>query len=161
MRTPGSPKELERQRLRAIELLKAGRRPSEVADILGVSRASVSTWKKIYERDGPEGLKAKPHPGPAPKLNNKQCQKLAKLLLRGPKAQGYRTELWTLPRVAEVIRKHFGVRYDPSGVWHLLRRMGWSCQKPESRARERDEKAIARWRVKDWPRIQKRAKKRT
>ena len=160
MRTPGKPKELERQRFRAIELLRAGRRASEVADILGVSRASVSTWKKNYERDGPKGLKAKPHPGPAPKLADKQCAQLARLLLKGPRAHGYCTELWTLPRVAKVIRKHFGVRYDQSGVWHVLRRMGWSCQKPERRARERDEKAIARWRSRDWPRIKKRPKKR-
>jgi transposase len=127
---------------------------------LGVSRTAVSLWNQIYQRDGPKGLKARPHPGPAPKLTAKQCGKLAQLLLKGPLAHGYRTDLWTLPRVAEVIRKHFGVRYDQSGVWHLLRRMGWSCQKPERRARERDEKAIAQWREKDWPRIKKRRPKR-
>jgi transposase len=161
MRTPGSPKELERQRFRAIDLLKAGRRQCEVADMLGVSRTSVSAWKQTYDRDGPEGLKAKPHPGAVPKLNAKQRDKLATLLRKGPKAHGYRTELWTLARVAEVIRKHFRVCYDPSGVWHLLHRMGWSCQKPERRARERDEKAIVQWQQKDWPRIKKRRTKRT
>jgi transposase len=65
-----------------------------------------------------------------------------------------------LARVVEVIRKHFGVTYDPSGVWHVLRRMGWTCQKPERRARERDEQAIAAWRKEDWPRIKKRPPKR-
>jgi len=90
----------------------------------------------------------------------KERQNLVRLLKQGPGKHGYRTELWTLPRVAELIRKHFGVRYDQSGVWHVLRRMEWSCQKPERRARERDEKAVARWRSKDWPRIKKRAKKR-
>jgi transposase len=60
--------------------------------------------------------------------------------------------------VAEVIEKHFGRRYDPSGVWRLLRRMGWSSQKPERQARERDEATIERWRKKDWPRIKKSAK---
>lgn len=160
MRTPGKPKELERRRFRGIELLQAGHRPCDVAERLGVSRGAVSQWKKVLQRDGPDGLKAKVHPGPPPKLTTKQCQKLARLLSKGPRGHGYRTELWTLQRVAEVIRKHFGVRYDPSGVWHLLRRMGWSCQKPERRARERDEQAILRWRQKDWPRIKKRAKKR-
>jgi len=80
-------------------------------------------------------------------------------LLRGAHAHGYPTELWTLKRVAELIRKRFGVQYDPSGVWHVLRNMGWSCQKPERRARERDDEAIARWRKKDWPRIKKSPKK--
>jgi transposase len=156
MRTCGSPEELERQRFRAIELLAAGHRPCDVADMLGVSRPSVSIWKKAYERDGPEGLKAKPHPGPTPKLNAKEHDKLAKLLLKGARAHGYLTELWTLDRIAEVIEKRFGVVYDSSSVWHVLERMGWSCQKPERRARERDEKTIARWRQKDWPRIKKR-----
>ncbi len=59
-----------------------------------------------------------------------------------------------------MIRKHFAVTYDPSGVWHLLQRLGWSCQKPERRARERDEQAIATWYKKDLPRIKKRPPKR-
>ena len=109
MRTCGSPTELERQRFRAIELLTAGHRQCDVAEALGVSQASISIWKKNYERDGPEGLKAKPHPGPVPKLNAKQQDKLAKLLLKGARAHGYPTELWTLPRVAAVIEENFGV----------------------------------------------------
>jgi transposase len=77
------------------------------------------------------------------------------VLLKGPLAHGYINDLWTLKRIAEVIEKQFGVRYDPSGVWHVLRGIGWSCQRPEGRARERDEEAIARWRQRDWPRIKK------
>lgn len=124
--------------------------------MLSVSPAAVSQWKKIYQRAGPEGLKAKPHPGAKPKLTTRQRQKLGRLLLQGPLAHGYTTDLWTLKRIAEVIEEHFGVRYDPSGVWHVLNGIGWSCQKPERRARERDDAAIARWRPQDWPRIKKR-----
>jgi transposase len=82
------------------------------------------------------------------------------MLLQGPRRHGYRTELWTLARVADLIAAKFGVRYHPSAVWHILRAMGWSCQKPERRARERDELAIQRWRQDDWPRIKKRPKNR-
>ena len=160
MRPKGRPEELERRRHRAMALLEKGHRPSEVARRLGVTSGAVSQWKKVYQRDGPKGLNAKRHPGPQPKLTAKRREKLAGLLKKGPGKHGYPTELWTLKRVAEVIRKQFGVRYDPSGVWHVLRGMGWSSQKPERRARERDEKAIARWRAKDWPRIKKSAKKR-
>ena len=109
----------------------------------------------MSQRAGREGLKAKPHPGPRPKLTDRQRQTLESLLLQGPLAHGYATDLWTLKRIAEVIERHFGVRYDPSGVWHVLRGIGWSCQRPEGRARERDEEAIARWRSHDWPRIKK------
>jgi len=160
MRTHGTPQELQRQRFRAIELLRDGRRPIQVARMLGVSPGSISKWKMLYDRHGLQALKAKPHPGPTPKLTGRQCDKLSGLLLQGPQKHGYANALWTLPRVAEVIRRHFGVKYDQSGVWHVLHRMGWSCQKPERRARERNEQAIAAWRKNDWPRIKKSPKKR-
>jgi transposase len=160
MRPTGTAEELERRRRRAVALLDKGHGVREVARMVAASPAAVTRWRQAYEKRGEAGLCAKPHPGRTPKLSLKQRRKLARLLKQGPRKHGYRTELWTLKRVAEVIRKHFGVRYDPSGVWHVLRGMDWSCQKPERRARERDEKAIERWRTKEWPRIKKSAKKR-
>lgn len=77
------------------------------------------------------------------KLSDKQLLKLQKLLLKGPKANGYRTKLWTLRRITQLIKKYFGQLYQLSGVWYVLSRMGWICQKPEKRARERAEQAIA------------------
>ena len=136
-------------------LLDAGHRPGQVAKKLGVSPAAVSQWKKLYQQGGPKGLKAIPHPGPKPQLTPSQRQKLERLLLKGPLAQGYPTDLWTLRRIAEVIKKHFAVSYDPSGVWHVLKALGWSCQKPERRAREADEHAMAGWRQETWRRIKK------
>ena len=160
MRPTGTAEELERRRRRAVALLDQGCGVREAARMVGSSPAAVTRWRQAYEKRGEAGLCAKPHPGRTPKLSLKQRAKLVRLLKRGPRKHGYGTELWTLKRVAEVIRKHFGVRYDPSGVWHVLRQMDWSCQKPEPRARERDEKAVERWRTKDWPHIKKRAKKR-
>jgi transposase len=161
MRSKGSPKELEQRRLRAMALLDQGWSQADVARHLGVTQGAVSQWKKRYQRDGPEALKAIPHPGPQPKLTAKQREQLGRLLLKGARAHGYRTELWTLKRVTAVIRQRFDVQYDPSGVWHVLRNMAWSCQKPERRARERNEESIAQWRKEDWPRIKKRPKKRS
>jgi len=137
-------------------LLDQGRSQAQVARKLGVTPAAVSQWIKARRQHGDPALKAKPHTGRTPKLTDRQITQLTKLLLRGPGKHGYATELWTLRRVAQVIAKHFAVIYDPSGVWHVLRRMGWSAQKPERPARERDEDAITRWRKKDWPRIKKR-----
>lgn len=160
MRPKGSAEELEWRRRRAMALLEEGQTQAEVARTLETSAASVSRWKQACEQEGQTALSAKPHPGRQPKLAAKQLDRLGKLLLQGPGRHGYSTDLWTLWRVAEVILIRFGVSYDPSGVWHVLRRMGWSCQKPERQARERDEKAIATWRREDWPRIKKRPKKR-
>jgi len=139
-----------------MELIQAGQKPVEVARQVGVTRGAVAQWQKAFRRRGEAGIAAKKHPGPAPKLTATQCRRLMRRLLKGARAAGWATELWTLQRVAELIRREFGVTYDPSSVWHLLSRAGWSCQKPQQRARERDENAIARWRTRDWPRIKKR-----
>ena len=155
MRPYGTPQQLEKRRRRAVALLSEGHGPTAVARMVGVAHGSVVRWRQACETAGDEALAAKPHNGPRPKLSNKQCLRLQRLLLDGPTRHGYANELWTLKRVAHLIRRKFGVKYDPSGVWHLLRRMGWTCQKPERRARERDEEAIARWRRVDWPRIKK------
>jgi transposase len=158
MATILSRKEAEQRRLRAMTLLEQQFSQAEVASQLGVTQAAVSQWVRAYRRDGPEALKAKIHPGPKPKLDFRQLKRLERLLLEGPTRHGFATDLWTLPRIVELIRRTFGVHYDPSGVWHVLVRMGWSCQKPERRARERDEQAIETWRKNDWPNIKKRPK---
>ena len=155
MRPNGSAAELEARRRRAASLLAQGKSCSKVAELVGASLSSVKRWKAAWKKGGIESLAAKPHPGPAPRLSDSQRQQLLKILTQGPNASGYPTNLWTCSRVAKLIRKHFGVKYHPGHVWYLLRGLNWSCQKPERRARERDEAAIARWRERDWPRIKK------
>jgi len=85
----------------------------------------------------------------------RQKQRLVRLLLQGPLTAGYRTDLWTTPRVADVIRRRLGVSYHPNSIWGLLRGLGWSCQKPERRALQRNEPAIAHWKRYVWPHIKK------
>lgn len=160
MDTRFSRKEAERRRRRAMALVEAGHSQSEVARQLGVTPAAVCQWVKARREGGEEALAARTGAGRPPCLSAPQLERLAQVLDRGPTRWGFATELWTLKRVAQVIEHEFGEVYDPSGVWHLLRRMGWSCQKPERRARERDEDAIATWRQRDWPRIKKSAASR-
>ena len=160
MRPVGTTKQLEQRRRKAIALLKQGCGVRETARLIGASPSTVTEWRKAYEKFGEQAFEAHSPPGRTPGLSQKQKNRLAKLLLKGASRHGYSTELWTLQRVAEVIDSHFGIRYELSSVWHILKGMGWSCQKPERRARERDEKAIALWRKKDWPRIKKSPKKR-
>ena len=155
MRLKGSAAELETRRRLAGRLLLEGRKIGEVAQIVAASKSSVRRWRQAMQKGGLEALKAKPHPGPKPRLNEKQKQRLVKTLLAGPCKAGYRTDLWTCPRVAEVIAKTFGVKYHPAHVWKILRSLGWTPQKPEQRARERNEADIRRWRRQEWPRIKK------
>jgi transposase len=156
MRPPGTAKHLEKRRRRAVQLLESGQRLAAAARQVGAAVSSVFRWWQAYRRAGVRGLETKPTPGRPARLSAAQKRRLVKLLSHGPLRAGYRTDLWTLGRVTELIHQEFGVRYHPAHVWKVLTGLGWSCQKPERRAVERDEAAIARWKREDWPRIKKR-----
>lgn len=155
MRPKGSAKALEARRLEAGRYLLGGKGIREVARLVKASPSSVARWKQALEEGGLEALAAKPHPGRPSRLTAEQKEELASILLRGPRAAGFSTDLWTMTRITKLIEDHFSVKYHPGRVWHILRGMGWSAQKPERRARERDEEAIRRWREEEWPRIKK------
>jgi transposase len=155
MRPAGSPEELERRRLRAIQLLAQGLMPVEVAQRLGVDRRSVRRWKAAFRKKGQQALTARPAPGRPTKLDRAQRRKLERLLLKGAQAAGFDTDLWTCPRVAGLIEAHFGVDYHVDHISRLLHALGWSPQKPERRAIERDEPEIQRWVKQSWPRVKK------
>ena len=159
MRPKGTAKELEVRRRLAGRLLLQGKGIREVARLVGAVPSSVQRWKEMIEKGGMEELKAKPHPGRKPRLSSRQKERLKKILLKGARAAGYPNDLWTCRRVAQLIERTFGVKYHPDWVWYILRSLGWSCQKPERRARERDEQAIQRWRQVEWPRIKKSPRK--
>lgn len=155
MRPQGNPKELERRRQRAIALLQEGHQPVVVARMLGVDRRSVRRWKAAHREKGQRGIQAVAAAGRPPKLDSNDLNKLEKALLQGSKKAGFPTDLWTCPRVAQLIHSLFGVQYHVDHVGKLLHALGWSPQKPERRAIERDEEAIKHWVKYDWPRIKK------
>jgi len=151
-RPHGSPEQLEQRRLKAWKLLSEGLAPVDVARRLGVNRRSVRRWRAMGEH---KKLAAHPASGRPPKLTESQREQLVGHLLEGPRSCGYATELWTCPRIAEVIRRRFKVRYHASHVGRLLRSLGFSPQKPETQARERDEEAIRGWVQDTWSRVKK------
>lgn len=134
MRPPGSPEELERRRRRAIALLGAGQSPVEVARIMGVDRRSVRRWKAAHHRAGIRALRARRASGRPPKLAPSQLKQMEQILLNGAQAVGFPTDLWTCPRIAQVIARRFGVRYHVDHLSRLLRSLGWSPQKPQRQA---------------------------
>ncbi len=156
MRPSGTAQQLERRRRQAIRLLKAGKNLSAVARTVSASVSSVFRWYQTYRKKGLHGLRPQPTPGRPPKLSPSQKKRLVTWLAKGPLAAGYRTDLWTLKRVAQLIRKQFGVAYHPCHIWKLLTSLGWSCQKPERRALQRDDAAIAHWKRYRWSHIKKR-----
>jgi transposase len=147
---------LEARRLQAAELFAQGRSQAEVAHQLGVSRQSAHIWHTRFTQGGVDALRSRGPTGPDPKLSAAQLAKVEEALLQGAQANGFDNDLWTLERVAVVITQLTGVRYHPGHVWVILRhRLGWSLQRPERRASERDEEAIARWVAQEWPRIKR------
>ena len=151
----GSPIQLEQRRQQAVLLFEQGFTPVDIARRLGVERRSVRRWKAAFLKQGPAGIKAKPASGRPSHLDTKKKNRLERILMRGAIHAGYPTDLWTCSRVAEVIRQIFEVAYHVRYLPRLLRSMGWTPQKPERRARERDEKAILHWIKVDWPHIKK------
>jgi transposase len=156
MRPKGSSAQLEQRRRDAVAMLRRGVKAAAVAKAVGVSLVSVGRWRKAAADGGVKALVARPVPGRPPKLSAGRRRELLELLRQGPGRHGFGAELWTLARVAEVIRRRWRVSYHPSQVWRILAGLGWSCQKPQRLARERDKEAIGRWRRVDWPRIKKR-----
>jgi transposase len=155
MRLPGSAKVLETRRRKALALVWQGLSLNAAARRLGCAASSVMRWVSAHRRHGEAGLKVRPAPGRPRRLSARQEARLLRELLRGPLAHGYGTDLWTTQRIAEVIERKFGVRYHRDHVGRLLARCGWSPQKPERRARERDEAAIERWKRTRWPRVKR------
>ena len=156
MRPKGSAVELEARRRRAVALLQDGKSNTEVARLVGADLSSVKRWKRAVAAGGLTVLAAKPNRGRSPKLSPEQRQELAGILRAGPLAAGFRTNLWTCKRVAEIIRQQFGVEYHPDHVGRILHALGFTQQKPQRRASQRDEKAIDRWRKRKWTGIKKR-----
>lgn len=155
MRPNGSAADLEKRRWQAIELLKSGLSIGKIADRLGCSHSSVILWRDAFRRRGARALKAKPVPGRPKKLKPSQIKKIPRLLLRGAMSWGYSTDLWTTERVAKVIERAFEVHFHRAHVGRLLGGLGWSCQKPERRAIERNEAAIKHWKRYHWVAIKK------
>src|SRR5271155_3686938 len=132
MRPKGTAAELERRR-RAVEMLEQGEAPAVVARILGVRRTSLHRWRKMARQA--DGLSAKPPSGAKRRLSDAQLAELEQLLLKGAPAHGFPNELWTAARVAQIIKRHFGVTYPPEHVRRLLNgRLDWTSHKPQRRA---------------------------
>lgn len=148
---------MEARRRRAVKLLCQGWEVSQVMAAVGASRAAVYAWKKAAGSRGENAraLASKPHHTRQCRLSPAQKAKLVRLLRAGPRKAGFATDLWTLPRVTELIRRKFDVSYHSTNVGRLLHALGFSCQKPERRSKEQDPQAVQAWREKKWPAIKK------
>jgi transposase len=146
----------EARRLRAAELFARGRTTTEVAQAVGVTYEAARRWRVRWAREGTQALRRRRARGRPPKLSAAQAEQVRQALDAGAVANGFDNDLWTVRRVARVVARTTGVRLSVASTWRLLvGRLGWSVQRPERKARERDEQAIARWVAYEWPRIKR------
>jgi transposase len=156
MRTQGAPDELERRRRLAVERVLEGYAVDEVAAFLDVSPRTVWRWLALYHGEGLEGLTARPAPGRPRKLTPTQEKIALRWLHDDPTEHGFPTKLWTAPRLAHLIQQEFGIPLNPRYLNAWLRDRGFTSQKPQRVARERNSAVIEAWLAADWPRIKKR-----
>jgi transposase len=151
---------LEKRRKKAIRYFVRDISQAEVARRLTVSRTAVHYWHTAWKKKGARGLKSKRGVfGRVPRLTEKKIEKVKIALLEGPRKAGYETDLWTLQRIAALIKKKVRISYHPNHVWRVLHSLGFTCQIPEAKPKERNEKAIKEWRARTWPAIQKKGSK--
>ena len=155
MRPIGTTAQLAVRRARVLSLLQQGYSTIQVATVVRVTPRSVQRWRReALQLRTKHKLKSRPPYRPC-RLTLRQLKQLEQTLLKGASAYGYAEDYWTLARVVRLIAQRFGVRYSASAVWYLLRRMGWSCQKPQRVSFQHDAAVIAHWKRYTWPKIKK------
>ena len=146
---------MEARRFEAGRMFARGASQAKVARALGVTSAAANHWHQAWSAQGHTGLKAAGRAGRKPRLDVAALATVERALITGPAKHGFTTDLWTLPRVATVIKRVTGVEHHPGHVWKVLRKLGGSLQRPARRARERDEAAIAAWKTTRWAQLKK------
>jgi transposase len=155
--TPSPHDWKEWRRLRAWELKQQGWSQHDIADALDASKGAVSQWIHRAEDGGSEALRSHASPGHPAKLTSAQRLQIPEFLWHGAEAYGFRGDVWTCTRIAQVLEWEFGISYHKDHVSRMLKALGWTPQIPITRAVQRDEEAIARWRIDVWPELRRQA----
>ncbi len=141
--------------MKAGKLFHEGCVQAEIARTLRVTPAAVNQWHIVWKESGIRGLKSKGHPGTQTTLTKEKAQKLKRAILKGPRAFGYTTDLWTLERIRAVAKKEVHLSFGTTWIWHTVIALGLSCQKPIKRSVERNEQTITTWKLKTFPHLKK------
>lgn len=143
-----SHKDKELRRLKAGKMLEKGISQADIARKFKLTPVTLTYWHEAWERQGIKGLKSKGHPGFVSRFTEENRKKLKKIILQGAARYGYSTDFWTLSPIAAVIKKEFRISFSNVWVWKIVLSLGFSCQKPQVKDKEREEKAIYEWLTK-------------
>lgn len=153
-------KAMEQLRMSAVRRVEDGESPEDVAAALGINRRTIYRWLSAYHYGGVDALRRKKAPGRTAKLTGKQMEKLARILrTKNPLQLKFEYALWTISMIRRLIRDQFGVALSDVSVGRLLKRLGFSPQRPMYRAWQQDAKLVEAWRDKEFPALVRRAKR--
>jgi transposase len=161
METLRTRAEQEVRRRLAVTRVGEGWSPADTAAFLGVHVETVRKWVRKHKADGDDGLAGTPHPGRTPFLTPEQEAEALGWLTRKPTEFGFRTDLWTATRVAQLIEEKFGVAFHPNYLREWLTKRRHTPQKPARRAKQRNPVAIAQWLADEYPAAQKKSRRTT
>jgi transposase len=151
---------LEEMRMGAVARVEAGESPEAVATGLGINRRTMYRWLEAYHYGGEDALKAKPIPGAPPKLDARKMEWVARTVReKNPLQLKFDYALWTLSMIRELIARRFGIKLSEVSVGRVMKRLGFTPQRPLYRAWQQDPELVSRWREKDYPKIAARAKR--
>lgn len=148
----------EFRRRRAVELFEQDEPPRRIAQYLGVCVNSIRRWVELSQ----SGLPLNPTPtgGRPRRISQQQLEELREILAEGAVSHGWLNELWTVPRVQEILQRRFGITYSRQNTWYVLTHyLGWTSQRPVTRHRTRNEEAIRQWPMSQFVKILKLASK--
>lgn len=147
-------------RVAAVKRVENGESPEAVAAGMGFNRRIIYRWLQAYHYGGEQALQAKPIPGAPAKLSAQQMAKLSRIVYtKNPLQLKFPYALWTLAMIRELIKRMFDVSLSEVSVGRLMRRMGFSPQRPLYRAWQQDPALVEAWRTQQYPQIAKRAKR--
>ena len=150
----------ERLRIVAVRRVMSGESPEAVAQGMGLNRRSIYRWLEAHYYGGEDALKAKPIPGAPPKINARQMNALARIVReKSPLQLKFSYALWTLAMIRALIRQKFSAKLSEVSVGRLMRRLGFSPQRPLYRAWQQNPALVENWRDEEYPKIAARAKR--
>jgi len=155
--SPATQAGLAQRRFLAVRRVAEGLAPAHVARVLGVHVETVRLWVRTHRSGGDDALRGTPHPGRPPFLTPDQEARVRSWLTQKPTDHGFRTDLWTAARVAQLIRDRFGVAYHPNYLREWLTRRGYSPQKPRRQARQQRTAEVAEFVATAYPALQKKS----
>ena len=149
-------------RKRAVKALEKGKKEREVCELFGVSRVALYKWKTAYKKGGLKALnkKKKGRPEESGKLKGWQSSYVVRAITdKCPDQLKLPWGLWTRDCVRELIKVKFDIELSISSVSRLLKKWGFTPQKPIRRAYERNPKVISKWMTETYPKIHAQSKK--